>query len=33
MLSFEYAGAAGDKLTLDWTDNKGESGSAEAEVK
>lgn len=33
MLSFEYAGASGDALTLEWTDNKGESGSAEATVK
>jgi sulfur-oxidizing protein SoxZ len=33
MLSFEYAGAAGDQLTLNWTDNKGETGSAEATVK
>jgi len=33
MLSFEYAGAAGDKLTLAWMDNQGGTGSAEAEVK
>jgi sulfur-oxidizing protein SoxZ len=33
MLSFEYSGAPGDKLTLNWTDNQDGSGSAEAEVK
>lgn len=32
MLSFEYAGAAGDELSLEWTDNKGESGTADAKV-
>ncbi|MEZ5449279.1 MAG: thiosulfate oxidation carrier complex protein SoxZ [Thiolinea sp.] len=31
-LSFSYQGAKGDKIKLSWTDNKGESDSAEAEV-
>jgi len=32
-LSFKYAGKKGDKLTVSWTDNKGEKDSAEATVK
>lgn len=32
-LSVAAAGAKGDKVKLSWTDNKGESDSAEAEVK
>jgi sulfur-oxidizing protein SoxZ len=31
-LSVAVAGAKGDKVKLSWTDNKGESDSAEAEV-
>ena len=32
-ISFKYKGASGDKVKLSWTDNKGESDSAEAAVK
>ena len=32
-LSFKFKGAAGDPLKLEWTDNKGETDSAEAAVK
>ena len=32
-LSFKYAGAKGDELTLSWMDNKGNSDSATATVK
>ena len=32
-LSFKYAGAKGDSLTLSWTDNKGNSDSLTAKVK
>lgn len=32
-LSFSYKGASGDKVKLSWTDNKGESDSAEVAVK
>ncbi len=32
-LSFSYKGKAGDKVKLTWTDNKGETDSAEVEVK
>ena len=32
-ISFKYKGASGDKVKLSWTDNKGESDSAEADVK
>ena len=32
-LSFKYAGAAGDKVTLSWKDNTGTSDTAEAEAK
>ncbi len=31
-LAFNYAGKAGDKVKLAWTDNKGEKDSAEADV-
>ena len=31
-LAFSYAGKAGDKVKLSWTDNKGEKDSAEADV-
>ncbi len=31
-LSFSYKGAAGDKIKLTWTDNKGETDSAETDV-
>lgn len=31
-LSFEYKGAKGDKIVLTWTDNKGETDSAESEA-
>lgn len=31
-LAFSYAGKAGDKLKLSWTDNKGATDSAEADV-
>ena len=32
-LSFKYAGAAGDKVTLSWKDNTGKSDSAETAAK
>ena len=33
-IAFKFSGAAkGDKIELAWTDNKGESDSAEAEIK
>ncbi|MEZ5535096.1 MAG: thiosulfate oxidation carrier complex protein SoxZ [Thiolinea sp.] len=32
-LSVEVAGKKGDKVKLSWTDNKGESDSAEADIK
>jgi sulfur-oxidizing protein SoxZ len=32
-LSFNYAGKSGDKVTLSWKDNKGNSGEAEKTVK
>jgi sulfur-oxidizing protein SoxZ len=32
-LSFQYAGAKGDDLTLSWVDNKGESDSETSKVK
>lgn len=32
-LSFKYAGAKGDQLTLSWVDNKGNSDSQNATVK
>ncbi len=31
-LAFSYKGAAGDKIKLTWTDNKGETDSAETDV-
>ncbi|MGB3918597.1 MAG: thiosulfate oxidation carrier complex protein SoxZ, partial [Thiothrix litoralis] len=31
-LAFSYAGKAGDKIKLAWTDNKGETDSAETDV-
>lgn len=32
-IKFYYAGAAGDKVTLQWTDNLNKTASAEKEVK
>ncbi len=32
-LAFKYKGASGDKLKIDWADNKGETASIEATVK
>ena len=32
-LSFKYAGAAGDKVTLSWVDNTGKSDSSDANAK
>lgn len=31
-LSFKYKGAKGDKITISWKDNKGETSSSEATV-